>query len=120
MRCAFVKDCRLAVFAILLAASPVPSVAASQHQNPDFADSLSGGPDHWKVVGVPAGGTLILRTGPSPRAKKTGDAANGTVLRNLGCRIALGQRWCQVERTDAPFARGWVKGIHLRENTGKK
>jgi hypothetical protein len=79
---------------------------------PDFADGMDGGPDYWKVAGVSAGDLLNLRAGPSTANKVLARLANGTALRNLGCKMSGGQRWCKVE---APDATGWVAGSFLRE-----
>jgi hypothetical protein len=84
---------------------------------PDFADGLAGGPDFWEVRGVPAGDTLNLRAGPAPDERVLGELANGSVLRNLGCRMAGGQRWCQVARPDDSGPKGWVVGRYLRESS---
>lgn len=46
-----------------------------------------------------------------------GDARNGDVLRNRGCQMTDGQRWCGVERPDGS-GRGWVAGRYLRESSG--
>lgn len=111
---------RLTILLLLLAGLPLASLAAPRQPTPGFADGLNGGPDYWQVAGVRADGVLILRAGPSPRAKKAAEAANGTVLRNLGCRMAHGQRWCHVEQTETPFVRGWAQAYYLREHIGQK
>lgn len=85
----------------------------------EFADSLTGGPDSWEVAGAgPAG--LSLRAEASQHADPVAHFPNGTVLKNLGCKIRHGTRWCKVERADAPSARGWVNGRYLREAAGAK
>jgi hypothetical protein len=84
----------------------------------EIADSLSGGPDFWEVRGLGARDGLSLRRAPSARAPIVTRFANGTVLRNLGCRVRGGGRWCQVERPGDPAARGWVDGRYLRESAG--
>ena len=66
--------------------------------------------------GVKAGDSLNLREDASPHAKIVARFSNGTVLRNLGCKNAQGQRWCRVERADVAGQRGWVNGRHLRES----
>ncbi len=86
---------------------------------PDFADGLAGGPDFWEVTGVPPGDTLNLRADPSPRARVLGEVRNGSVLRNLGCRMTKGQRWCQVASPDQPGRKGWVAGHYLRESSSQ-
>jgi hypothetical protein len=89
---------------------------ATKHQ-PDFADSLSGGPDFWEVTGVPPGDTLNLRAGPSTHEPVVGELGNGSVMRNLGCTMTGDQRWCQVARPEDPGFRGWVAGRYLRESS---
>jgi hypothetical protein len=42
---------------------------------------------------------------------------NGEVLRNRGCRMAGGQRWCRVEAVGNPAHRGWVAGSFLMEGS---
>lgn len=81
----------------------------------DFADGLQGGPDFWQVTGVPVGDVLNLRRGPSARDAVVTSVTNGAVLRNAGCRMAGGQRWCKVETTAGPALGGWVAGRYLRE-----
>lgn len=88
----------------------------AQTYPPDFADGLAGGPDFWEVSGVPAGDTLNLRAGPSPQERVVGEIGNGSVLRNLGCRMTDGQRWCHVARPDGSGHQGWVAGRYLRES----
>jgi Bacterial SH3 domain len=82
----------------------------------DFADGLQGGPDHWRVrTGDPAG-RVNLRAAPSTGAAVLQSVPAGTVLRNLGCRMAEGRRWCQVE-TPAPAVTGWMAGDFLVEGS---
>ena len=88
---------------------------ATNEIGPDYADGLTGGPDYWEVTAVGAGDTLSLRNEPSPKAQKVGQFANGTVLRNLGCKNTRGQRWCKVQPADASSIQGWVNGRYLRE-----
>jgi len=97
-------------------------IGAGPHQESaapagDFADGLSGGPDFWEVTGVPPGDTLNLRAGPSTHEPVLGEAGNGSVLRNLGCRMSGGQRWCRVASTGGSGASGWVAGRYLRESS---
>jgi hypothetical protein len=94
--------------------------SATNEKGPDFADGLTGGPDYWEVTGVGAGDALSLRKEPSPRARLVVQFANGTVLRNLGCKNTRGQRWCRVERIDDASAHGWVNGRYLRESGGAR
>lgn len=83
----------------------------------DFADSLAGGPDFWEVSGVAAGDQLNLRREPTSQAGVIVAMPNGTVLRNHGCEMHGGQRWCQVSMRDDPQNRGWVSGHYLRESS---
>jgi hypothetical protein len=89
----------------------------SHTQTHDFADGLAGGPDFWEVTGVPAGDTLNLRSGPSTHDAVVGEIGNGSVIRNLGCKMVSGQRWCRVVRPENPSSKGWVAGRYLRESS---
>lgn len=96
----------------------IPAQAAGAQEAPvrnDFADGLEGGPDTWSVAGVPAGDVLQLRGGPSAKEAPVAALANGAVLRNGGCRMIGGQRWCKVQTTGAAAAAGWVAGRYLIE-----
>lgn len=84
---------------------------------PDFADGLAGGPDFWEVANVPPGDTLNIRSRPSAQAATVARLRNGTVLRNLGCRMNGRTRWCRVERRDGS-AGGWAAGRFLIESGG--
>jgi hypothetical protein len=89
----------------------------SGEQDPEFADSLSGGPDYWEVANVPAGDRLNIRSGPSSEAPIVARLKNGTALRNLGCRMTGQTRWCKVERRDGSDG-GWAAGRFLIETSG--
>ena len=91
------------------------SQAAPAAAKPDFADGLAGGPDFWAVSGVPAGDGLTLRQTPGTKGKSVRKLANGTTLRNLGCKMQNRQRWCEVEQPDVAGTRGWVNGKFLKE-----
>jgi hypothetical protein len=100
----------------------IPGNTAAVPQEPvrnDFADGLQGGPDNWAVAGVPAGDVLQLRRGPSAKEASVASLANGAVLRNGGCRMVGGQRWCKVETTGAVSASGWVAGRYLVESAAQ-
>lgn len=84
---------------------------------PDFADGLSGGPDFWQVANVPPGDRLNIRSRPSAQATTVVRVRNGTVLRNLGCRMNGQTRWCRVERRDGSSG-GWAAGRFLIEAGG--
>lgn len=96
------------------AQAPPPSRPAPR---PDYADGLAGGPDFWEVVGLSRGDTLNLRAGPSTSHRVLSTAQNGDTLRNLGCTVAGGTRWCQVEGRRGN--RGWVAGRYLAEASGR-
>jgi hypothetical protein len=89
----------------------VPSVPGG-----DFADSLAGGPDFWRVSGLGRGDRLNIRTAPSPQARSVWGLSNGTIIRNLGCRMAAGGRWCRVGLTEDRAIDGWVNGQFLIES----
>lgn len=80
----------------------------------DFADGLQGGPDYWEVRTADAHGTLLLRAQPSAGAPVVTSVANQSILRNLGCRMMEGRRWCRVEVLPGG-TRAWVVGDYLRE-----
>jgi hypothetical protein len=83
----------------------------------DFADGLAGGPDFWQVTGIAANDQLNVRRSPSAKAAIVVGLDTGAVLRNHGCAIHGGQRWCQVSMPDDPGRRGWVAGRYLRESS---
>ncbi|WP_295406529.1 SH3 domain-containing protein [uncultured Thiocystis sp.] len=120
------KKPALSLLACFLAAAPLLADAAHADGTPransaapaaDFADGLAGGPDFWEVTGVASGDTLHLRAGPSARERVVGDLPNGAVMRNLGCTLTSGQRWCRVERLENRGTQGWVAGRYLRESS---
>jgi hypothetical protein len=39
----------------------------------------------------------------------------GTVLKNLGCELHNGDRWCRVQLRDDPRVEGWARAQYLRE-----
>ena len=68
------------------------------------------------MTGVAADDVLNIRAEPDPHAKKIGEIPpDGICLRNLGCRMAEGQRWCSVETVSGDATRGWVAGSYLVE-----
>ncbi|MCV2868470.1 SH3 domain-containing protein [Defluviimonas sp. WL0002] len=83
----------------------------------DYADGLQGGPDYYAVQTT--GGGLNLRAGPSAGAGLVAKLANGTQLRNLGCRMTEGRRWCRVATLADPGYEGWAAGDFLVEGTGQ-
>lgn len=84
----------------------------------DFADGLFG-PDFWEVTGVSMGDALNMRRAPSPHSALVLRLPNGATLRNLGCKISNGARWCRVEQPGDPAVRGWVNGRYLSEAAGQ-
>lgn len=81
----------------------------------DYADGLQGGPDFWAVTTAKPDGRLVIRSDPSAAAARLGEALNGAILRNLGCRMNEGRRWCRVESTGKVVVSGWAAGDFLRE-----
>lgn len=84
----------------------------------DFADGLAGGPDYFEVR-TRRGGTLNLRSAPSVGAGLVTRLASGTNVRNLGCRMAEGRRWCRVATLADPGLEGWAAGDFLVEGSGE-
>lgn len=80
---------------------------------PDFADSLSSGPDYWKVSGLERS-SLNLRQGPDTRYSVVAPLRNGALLLNQACRISNGIKWCNV-RVHGTGNKGWVVGRYLVE-----
>ncbi|WP_439527111.1 SH3 domain-containing protein [Pannonibacter sp.] len=91
---------------------PQPSAPAPQ---PDFADGLAGGPDYWMVTGLSGADMLNMRSAPGAGNPVVGKLANGMVVRNLGCRMAGGGRWCQIATGLNERMTGWVSGRFLVE-----
>ncbi|CAN0465914.1 unnamed protein product, partial [Phaeothamnion confervicola] len=82
----------------------------------DYADGLQGGPDYWEIRTASQTGKLALRASPSASGREIGSLNSGAILRNLGCRMAEGRRWCHVETLSAPRLSGWTVGDVLRES----
>ncbi|MCB1351248.1 MAG: SH3 domain-containing protein [Rhodobacteraceae bacterium] len=82
----------------------------------DFADGLAGGPDFWAVRTARDESSLRLRAAASTGAEVMAGLANGQILRNLGCRMAEGMRWCRVAVLD-DGREGWVAGAYLVEGS---
>ena len=82
----------------------------------DYADGLQGGPDFYQVA-TSGGGMLNLRAGPSAGAGLVARLNNGENLRNLGCRMAEGRRWCRVASLSDPGYEGWAAGDFLIEGS---
>lgn len=80
----------------------------------DFADGLAGGPDFF-AVSVSGGDRLNIRAGPSAATGVVTRLTDGQRLRNLGCRMSEGQRWCRVATLADPGFEGWAAGRYLVE-----
>lgn len=101
-----------------LAALAASAWGESPPRESDYADGMAGGPDFWAVIGVPEKDVLNVRSGPSARDALRGALANDDVVRNLGCRMEQGSRWCRIKTLgDQPFE-GWVNGRYLAESAG--
>lgn len=96
--------------------NPPSGGASAVAQGRDLTSGIFG-PDFWEVSGVSAGDALNMRNGPSPRSALLLRLQNRATLRNLGCKINSGARWCRVELPGDPTARGWVNGRYLREGS---
>jgi len=83
----------------------------------DYADGLQGGPDYWEIKTTRPTGKVALRVSPSGAAREIASLKSGTVLRNLGCRMNEGRRWCHVEAPGAQQLTGWAAGEFLRESS---
>jgi hypothetical protein len=82
----------------------------------DYADGLQGGPDFYRVA-TSGGGSLNLRGNPSSGADVVTRLNNGQNLRNLGCRMTEGRRWCRVATLADPGYKGWAAGDFLIEGS---
>ena len=81
----------------------------------DFADGLQGGPDCWRIATQSS--ALNMRARPSSSGNVLATAASGSSVRNKGCRMNEGQRWCLIELLSRPPASGWSAGSYLRETS---
>jgi hypothetical protein len=98
----------------LRVAIPAAQSSASAAQGTDFADGLAGGPDFWEVTTLADGDSLNVRGGPSTGDRIRGHLAAGETVRNLGCAMIDGSRWCEIA-SDTRGLTGWVNGRFLRE-----
>ncbi len=83
----------------------------------DHADGFAGGPDFFQVR-TAGGAPLNLRSGPTTGAGVVAALPDGTGLRNLGCRMAEGRRWCHVATLADPGDEGWAADDFLVEGDG--
>jgi hypothetical protein len=102
----------IAMLASLLA---LPSLAQVKKPAEDFADGLAGGPDFWEATNLAAGSKLRMRKTASAQSEVVASLSGGTILKNMGCKIVGGNRWCEVSFRDKPSVVGWVFGKYLRE-----
>ena len=85
---------------------------------PDVGDGLDGGPDYWAVRGLAAGDRLNVRRDPAAGSPALATLSEGEVVRNLGCRMSSGARWCRIRSVTGMDVTGWVAGRYLRESAG--
>lgn len=83
---------------------------------PSGGDGLDGGPDFWAVRGLPVGDVLNVRREPSSSSPALATLREGEIVRNLGCRMNGGSRWCRISSTEGMSVTGWVAGRFLRES----
>lgn len=83
-------------------------------QAPD--DGLDGGPDFWVVRGLPPGDRLNVRRDPDAMSPALATLQEGEIVRNLGCRMVGGVRWCRIRSIVGMDVTGWVAGRFLRES----
>jgi uncharacterized protein YraI len=67
------------------------------------------------VSGLGPGDRLNVRLEPTPASPALATLRNGEIVRNRGCRMAGGRRWCRVRSTTGVDVTGWVVGRYLRE-----
>jgi hypothetical protein len=97
---------------LLLSAAMVLLTGAAHAGAPAIpASSENGGPRNWEVCGVT--GALNLREEPSTASPVIAAYAPGTILDNLGCRMASGRVWCDVQQLGGG-PRGYVAAAFLK------
>ena len=79
-------------------------------------DNLAGGPDYWAVTGLASNERLGVRLEPRSGSEVLATLRNGEIVRNLGCRMSGGSRWCRIRSTTGMDVTGWVAGRYLRES----
>lgn len=82
---------------------------------PPTGDDLAGGPDVWRVAGLPRGDTLNVRQAPNTRSTVLATLREGARVRNLGCQMSGQTRWCLIRTTTGADVTGYVAGRYLRE-----
>ena len=93
---------RTLLFAVATMVACVPAAFAGTGNDEGFAE----------ITG--ASGALVLRASPSAGASIVSRLDDGTLLRTVGCQIAAGRKWCQVELPDDASVKGWVGMTNLR------
>ena len=94
------------MFCVLL----VPGWVSAQETKSAPPAPEDGGPRNWIVMEVSGG--LNLREQPSITAAVKASFASGTILDNLGCRLAEGRVWCDVQPLGGG-PRGYVAAEYL-------
>ncbi|MCU0900228.1 MAG: SH3 domain-containing protein [Cypionkella sp.] len=82
---------------------------------PPAGDDLAGGPDFWRVRGLPPGDRLNVRQAPSARSPILATLGEGERVRNLGCEMSGNTRWCLIRSTTGVDVTGYVAARYLRE-----
>ncbi|SHF93065.1 hypothetical protein SAMN05444339_1236 [Loktanella atrilutea] len=90
---------------------------AGERVEGDFVDGLAGGPDFLQAA-IEGGDTLNLRARPSAGASIVTRLINGQNVRNQGCRMSEGRRWCRVATLADPGYEGWAAGDFLVAGEG--
>lgn len=85
-------------------------------KEPTPDDNLAGGPDFWAVTGLGSNERLGVRLEPRTGAEVLATLRNGEIVRDLGCRMSGGMRWCRIRSTTGMDVTGWVSGRYLRES----
>lgn len=79
---------------------------------------LDGGPPYWKVQGVPAGARLNVRRDPAATSPALATLREGEVVKNLGCSMSSGSRWCRIRAITGMDVTGWVSARYLTASRG--
>lgn len=90
-----------------------PTESAAISAAPAVEAGAVEGPESWTVGGLASDDALKLRAEPSSRAAVLGEFADGTVLRNLGCKQEGTQHWCQVATVEGTALQGWAPARFL-------
>ena len=96
---------------ILLAIAAV-SVLATAGVAATAGTAASGDAVFVEITG--AAGALVLRDGPTKGAGIVARLDDGTLLHTIGCQMAAGRKWCEVELPENVGVKGWVGMTNLR------